>query len=70
MAENGNEKAAGDAEMETDGVSSEKASYEDRLLYVTEIAKPMAGKKLTKKIYKLIKKGMFVFLWFRLYHAC
>ncbi|OWA49780.1 putative H/ACA ribonucleoprotein complex subunit 2-like protein [Hypsibius exemplaris] len=44
-------------EMEVDGGGEGKVSYEDRLLYVTPIAKPMASKKLTKKIYKLIKKA-------------
>ena len=33
-------------------------SYEDKLSYVAVIAKPMANKKLAKKAYKLIKKGM------------
>lgn len=32
-------------------------SYEDKLEFVSVIAKPMASKKLTKKCYKLIKKG-------------
>merc|ERR1719508_697415 len=32
-------------------------SYEDKLDYVSVIAKPMASKKLTKKVYKVIKKG-------------
>jgi len=35
----------------------EGPSYEDKLKFVSVIAKPMANKKLTKKIYKLIKKG-------------
>ena len=32
-------------------------SYEDKLQYVNAISKPMASRKLTKKIHKLIKKG-------------
>lgn len=42
--------------------TSEKASvtYEDRLNFVNEIAQPMAGRKLTKKIYKFIKKGFYL----------
>merc|ERR1712150_28841 len=32
-------------------------SYEEKLKFVSCIAKPMASKKLTKKLYKLIKKG-------------
>jgi len=35
----------------------EGPSYEEKLKFVSVIAKPMANKKLTKKIYKLIKKG-------------
>merc|ERR1712059_192396 len=35
----------------------EGPSYEDKLRFVSVIAKPMASKKLTKKVYKLIKKG-------------
>ncbi|KAI4504155.1 hypothetical protein M0802_000626 [Mischocyttarus mexicanus] len=32
-------------------------SYEDKLNYVNPISKPMASKKLTKKIYKCLKKA-------------
>ncbi|XP_047350002.1 H/ACA ribonucleoprotein complex subunit 2-like protein [Vespa velutina] len=32
-------------------------SYEDKLKYVNSIAKPMASRKLAKKIYKCIKKA-------------
>merc|ERR1712121_628646 len=32
-------------------------SYEEKLKFVSCIAKPMANKKLTKKLYKVIKKG-------------
>jgi len=35
----------------------EGPSYEDKLKFVSVIAQPMASKKLTKKVYKLIKKG-------------
>lgn len=35
-------------------------SYEEKLKYTNPIAKPMASKKLTKKIYKCIKKGEFL----------
>ena len=41
--------------VKTDG----KSSYEDLLNHVSIIAKPMASRKLTKKIYKMLKKGMF-----------
>ena len=32
-------------------------TYDDKLKFVNTISKPMASKKLTKKVYKLIKKG-------------
>lgn len=38
-------------------IKSEELSYEEKLENVSVIAKPMASKKLTKKCYKLIKKG-------------
>lgn len=36
----------------------EEETYDDKLLFVNSIAKPMAGKKLAKKCYKLVKKAM------------
>ncbi|TRY64169.1 hypothetical protein TCAL_00804 [Tigriopus californicus] len=36
---------------------SDKVSYEEKLKFVSVIAKPMASKKLAKKLYKCIKKG-------------
>lgn len=44
------------AEIDTSIVKG--SSYEDKLANVSIIANPMASKKLTKKIYKLIKKGI------------
>ena len=38
-------------------IKEEKLSYEEKLQHVSVIAKPMASKKLTKKCYKLVKKG-------------
>lgn len=38
-------------------------SYEEKLKYTNPIAKPMASKKLTKKIYKCIKKGKLFKSW-------
>lgn len=32
-------------------------TYEERILRVNQIAQPLASKKLTKKIHKLVKKG-------------
>ncbi|XP_037722849.1 H/ACA ribonucleoprotein complex subunit 2-like protein [Drosophila subpulchrella] len=36
----------------------EEESYDDKMVFVNAIAKPMAGKKLAKKCYKLVKKAM------------
>jgi H/ACA ribonucleoprotein complex subunit 2 len=49
-------------EMETASpvkVKKEKdsPSYDELLNHVSVIAKPMASRKLTKKVYKLLKKG-------------
>ena len=39
-------------------------SYEDRVKYVSAIAHPLASKKLTKKVYKVVKKGIqFIILF-------
>lgn len=35
--------------------------YDLKLGFVNEIAKPMANKKLVKKLFKCIKKGQFYF---------
>ncbi|EDW19744.1 H/ACA ribonucleoprotein complex subunit 2-like protein [Drosophila mojavensis] len=36
----------------------EEETYDDKLLFINAIAKPMASKKLAKKCYKLVKKAM------------
>ncbi|XP_076651336.1 NHP2 ribonucleoprotein [Halictus rubicundus] len=46
-----------DSVKETDAPEATELSYEDKLKYVNAIANPMAPKKLTKKIYKCIKKA-------------
>ncbi|XP_015439389.1 PREDICTED: H/ACA ribonucleoprotein complex subunit 2-like protein [Dufourea novaeangliae] len=46
-----------DSMKETDGTDGTGLSYEEKLKYVNNISKPMAPKKLTKKIYKCIKKA-------------
>ncbi|GAB6031544.1 snoRNA-binding protein [Chamberlinius hualienensis] len=44
--------------METEGNDvPEKLSYSEKLKFVSVIANPMASKKLTKKLYKLISKA-------------
>lgn len=40
-----------------DEIIKDEISYEEKLRLVNAIAKPIAPKKLTKKIYKCIKKG-------------
>lgn len=41
-----------------DASVKEEDTYEDKILFASPIAKPMASRKLSKKCYKLIKKGM------------
>lgn len=50
--------------METSQVEgkSDKSSYDELMNHVSIIAKPMASRKLTKRIYKLLKKGSLIFL--------
>lgn len=38
----------------------EEDTYEDKVKNVCKIAAPLASKKLTKRVYKLIKKGKFL----------
>merc|ERR1712083_1061957 len=47
-----------DKKNESIADSEDKVSYEEKLKYVSVIAKPMASKKLSKKLYKCIKKGI------------
>jgi len=49
-------KKAAEGDVTVEG-EPEGPSYEDKLKFVSVIAKPMASKKLAKKIYKVIKKG-------------
>ncbi|XP_031842970.1 NHP2 ribonucleoprotein [Nomia melanderi] len=46
-----------DSIKEADGADNTELSYEEKLKYVNAISQPMASKKLTKKIYKCIKKA-------------
>lgn len=41
-----------------DTTEVKEMNYEDKLGFVNAISQPMAPKKLTKKIYKCIKKGI------------
>merc|ERR1711894_107697 len=63
MAKEKKEKKAALDESQTNGngdtsLATDEISYEDRLNFVSVIAEPMASKKLAKKLYKCIKKGM------------
>ncbi|CAG0881579.1 unnamed protein product [Darwinula stevensoni] len=42
---------------ETGGDAKPEMSYEEKLQYVSIIAKPMASRKLAKKLFKVIKKA-------------
>lgn len=46
-----------DNSVVSEGEKENGLSYEDKLNFTNVIAKPMASKKLTKKLYKVIKKG-------------
>lgn len=48
-----------DSIVKDENIDAPEISYEEKLRFVNAIAKPMAPKKLTKKIYKCIKKGKF-----------
>ena len=51
MGKEKKEKKALD-ESHTNGETTDEISYEDRLNFVSVIAKPMASKKLAKKVSK------------------
>ncbi|XP_026681590.1 H/ACA ribonucleoprotein complex subunit 2-like protein [Diaphorina citri] len=44
-------------DLESTQVESGGLSYEEKLRFVSPISQPMAGKKLNKKVLKLIKKS-------------
>jgi hypothetical protein len=46
-------------EEQVDDQVEETSSSEPKQLFVSPIAHPIAGKKLTKKVLKIIKKGEF-----------
>ncbi|XP_018341855.1 PREDICTED: H/ACA ribonucleoprotein complex subunit 2-like protein [Trachymyrmex septentrionalis] len=46
-----------DSVVKDENVDAPEISYEEKLRFVNAISKPMASKKLTKKIYKCIKKA-------------
>ncbi|XP_012534352.1 H/ACA ribonucleoprotein complex subunit 2-like protein [Monomorium pharaonis] len=46
-----------DSIVKDENIDAPEISYEEKLRFVNTISKPMAPKKLTKKIYKCIKKA-------------
>lgn len=44
-------------EIKVEADIKEEDTYEDKIKNICAIATPLASKKLTKRIYKLIKKG-------------
>lgn len=53
----GKKRKLEEAESADVSVADNEVAYSEKLKYVNKIAKPMAGKKLTKKLLKLAKKG-------------
>lgn len=53
------EVSEGDLPEIADVSIKEEDTYEEKIKNANSIARPMAPKKLTKKIYKLIKKGNY-----------
>uniref|UniRef100_A0A182TQ25 H/ACA ribonucleoprotein complex subunit 2 n=1 Tax=Anopheles melas TaxID=34690 RepID=A0A182TQ25_9DIPT len=51
------EKVDASEEVDTSVVVKEEDSYEDKVRNASAIAQPMASKKLTKKVHKLIEKA-------------
>jgi hypothetical protein len=51
---------------ESTAVEGDKPSYSELVKMVNEVAKPLAGKKLTKALYKTTKKGTLCRIHFTL----
>jgi len=51
------EKGEDDKIADKSDIKLERPDYDDLLTMVNVIAKPMASKKMTKKIYKVVKKS-------------
>jgi H/ACA ribonucleoprotein complex subunit 2 len=45
-----------DSEAPEDG-EQEEQSWEEKTMYLSPVARPLASKKLTKRLYKTMKKG-------------
>lgn len=55
MGKDKKEKRQSDVNDETE----KEESWEEKTKYLCSIAKPLATKKLTKRLYKTIRKGMY-----------
>lgn len=54
-------ESVGEIKAETE--IKEEDTYEEKIKNICAIASPLASKKLTKRIYKLIKKGLCLLLY-------
>lgn len=48
-------------EPDTEMVEDDQADYDQKLKFLNTIAKPVANKKLAKRLFKCIKKGKHFF---------
>ena len=46
-----------DKTLDQSGIKTERPEYDELITMINVIAKPMASKKMTRKIYKLVKKA-------------
>ena len=46
-----------DSEAQEDKDKADEQSWEDKTMFLCPIARPLASKKLAKRLYKTIKKG-------------
>lgn len=49
-----------ESEGPEDGEQADGQTWEEKTKYLCAIAKPLATKKLTKRLFKTIKKGMIM----------
>ena len=50
-------KSSGGGNEEVEDLNASVVSWEDKVKYLSPISQPLATKKLTRKLYKTIKKG-------------
>ena len=59
MGKHSKEAKEKEVEQEQEASTAERPEYDELAGRVNAIARPLAGKKLTKRIYKTVKKGEF-----------